>query len=306
MIGTRETLWQALICRNYGANHMIVSCNHTGNGNNQPHLEQDLVDQCRKELGVTLVPNKNKLAIIPRGLEQVAPASNARLQRVARRRKNGHKASARRGQKNLTEFLAETSPPRHKQGVCIWFTGLSGSGKSTTAEVLTWLLLTYDRQVTVLDGDVVRTHLSKGLGFSREDRDTNVRRIGFVASELVRIGGAVICAVVSPYRAVRNDVRQFIGEDQFVEVFVDTPLVICEARDVKGMYARARRGGVTGFTGIDDPYEPPVNPEIILDTVNNTPQENSQRIIDYLIEKGYIRVRKFNTLRNMRTSYHVS
>jgi sulfate adenylyltransferase len=133
-----------------------------------------------------------------------------------------------------------------------------------------------------------------------------VRRIGFVASELVRIGGAVICAVVSPYRAVRNDVRQLIGDDQFVEVYVNTPLVICEARDVKGMYARARRGGVVGFTGIDDPYEPPVNPEITLDTVNNSLQENSQRIIDYLIEKGFIRVRKNKALLNTRTHYHAS
>jgi sulfate adenylyltransferase len=148
------------------------------------------------------------------------------------------------------------------------------------------------RRVTVLDGDVVRTHLSKGLGFSKADRDTNVRRIGFVASELVRLGGVVICAVVSPYRAARDDVRNMVGDDQFVEVFVNTPLDVCEARDVKGMYAKARRGGLNGFTGIDDPYEPPDHPEITLDTVNHTPQENANFIIEYLIEQGFIRVRK--------------
>jgi sulfate adenylyltransferase len=141
--------------------------------------------------------------------------------------------------------------------VCVWFTGLSGAGKSTTAEVLTTLLLEHGRQVTLLDGDVVRTHLSKGLGFSREDRDTNIRRIGFVASEIVRHGGIAVCAAISPYRATRNEVRQMVGADRFVEVFIDTPLEECERRDSKGMYAMARRGEISGWTGIDDPYEPP-------------------------------------------------
>jgi len=195
-------------------------------------------------------------------------------------------------QPELAEILAETYPPRHRQGVCIWFTGLSGAGKSTTAEILTWLLLEHGRRVTVLDGDVVRTHLSKGLGFSKDDRDTNVRRIGFVASELVRLGGVVICAVVSPYRVARNDARTMVGEDQFVEVFVNTPLEVCEARDVKGMYARARQGGLNGFTGIDDPYEPPHHPEITLDTVSHTPQENANLIVEYLIDQGFIRTRQ--------------
>jgi sulfate adenylyltransferase len=204
---------------------------------------------------------------------------------------NGHNLSGGYFQSEIAEILAEAHPPRHRQGICIWFTGLSGAGKSTTAEMLTWLLLEHGRRVTVLDGDVVRTHLSKGLGFSKEDRDTNVRRIGFVASELVRLGGMVICAVVSPYRAARNDVRNMMGEDQFVEVFVNTPLEVCEARDVKGMYARARRGGLTGFTGIDDPYEPPLHPEITLDTVNSTPQENASLILAYLIEQGFVRGR---------------
>src|SRR5690606_19109492 len=139
------------------------------------------------------------------------------------------------------------------------------------------------------DGDVVRTHLSKGLGFSKDDRDTNIRRIGYVASELVRHGGLVMCAAVSPYRATRNDVRNRVGSDQFVEVFVDTPLEVCEERDVKGMYAKARRGEIKEFTGIDDPYEAPENPELTLDTVRFTPEENARKILNYLIERGYVR-----------------
>ena len=130
---------------------------------------------------------------------------------------------------------------KHEQGFCVWFTGLSGAGKSTTADIVTVLLQERGRAVTLLDGDVVRTHLSKGLGFSREDRDANIRRIGFVAAEIVKHGGAVICAAVSPYRSTRDEVRQLVGKDRFIEVFVDTPLDECERRDVKGMYARAAR-----------------------------------------------------------------
>src|SRR6476660_1734733 len=129
-----------------------------------------------------------------------------------------------------------------RTGVCVWFTGLSGAGKSTTADRLTALLHAHGRQVTLLDGDVVRTHLSKGLGFSKEDRDANILRIGFVAAEIVRHGGAVVCAAVSPYRATRDAVREMVGPSNFIEVFVDTPLDVCESRDMKGMYAQARRG----------------------------------------------------------------
>jgi sulfate adenylyltransferase len=189
----------------------------------------------------------------------------------------------------VADILAESYPPRHKQGACIWFTGLSGAGKSTTAEVLTTLLLESGRQVTVLDGDVVRTHLSKGLGFSKEDRDTNILRIGYVAAEIVQHGGIVICAAVSPYRATRNDVRNRVGTDQFVDLFVDTPLEVCEERDTKGMYARARRGEIKDFTGIDDPYEPPVNPELTLDTVGRTPEDNARAIMEYMLDEGFVR-----------------
>ena len=168
-------------------------------------------------------------------------------------------------------------------GVCIWFTGLSGSGKSATAQELRRLLPGY---VTMLDGDVVRTHLSKGLGFSKEDRDTNIRRIGFVASEIVKHGGIAICAAISPYRDTRGEIRE--RAESFVEVFVDTPLAVCEARDPKGLYARARRGEITNFTGIDDPYEKPLNAEITLDTVRQTAEENAKLIMRWLWKRHYL------------------
>jgi sulfate adenylyltransferase len=152
------------------------------------------------------------------------------------------------------------------KGCCVWLTGLSGAGKSTIASALAARLAARGRIVTLLDGDVVRTHRSRGLGFSRADRDANIRRIGFVASEIVRHGGVVICAAVSPYAATRDEVRELVGRRAFLLAYVSTALAVCEQRDVKGLYARARRGEVTGFTGVDDPYEPPLSPDVSLDT----------------------------------------
>ena len=171
-------------------------------------------------------------------------------------------------------------------GVCVWFTGLSGSGKSTTADALIDLIVSRGREVTVLDGDVVRTHLSQGLGFSRDDRDTNVRRIGYVASEVVRHGGIAVAAVVSPYRATRDEVRAMMPAGRFLEVFVDTPIEVCEDRDVKGWYAKARAGEVTAFTGVDDPYEPPLHPELTLHTVETTVEANAQLVLRALEARG--------------------
>ena len=173
------------------------------------------------------------------------------------------------------------------RGACIWFTGLSGSGKSTTAEALVPLLEARGRVVTVLDGDVVRTHLTRGLGFNKEDRDTNVRRVGYVASEIVRHGGLVVCALVSPYRETRAEVREMVGEG-YVEVFVDTPLDVVEARDVKGWYAKARAGEVKEFTGVSDPYEPPTDPEMTLLTTDTTPESNAQLVLEYLESRGIL------------------
>ena len=175
-------------------------------------------------------------------------------------------------------------------GACIWFTGLSGSGKTTTAGELVDRITESGRPVTVLDGDVVRTHLSRGLGFSREDRDENVRRVAFVAAEIVRHGGFVVCALVSPFRAARAEARAMVeaagGPGSFVEVFVDTPLDVVVGRDVKGLYAGAERGEVQQMTGVADPYEAPLSPELRLETVRSSVKDNVDQIVAYLGARG--------------------
>ena len=303
MAGPREAVWHMVIRRNYGANHLIVGRDHAGPGNDSqgnpfygPYDAQELAESFSEELGVRVIPFK-MLVYLPEedryeeidkidGNTVTAAISGTEVREEYLN--NGRTLPEWFTRPEVAEILADSYPPRHKQGFCVWFTGLSGAGKSTTAEILITLLLEHGRQVTQLDGDVVRTHLSKGLGFSKEDRDTNIRRIGFVAAELVRHGGVAICAAVSPYRATRNDVRNMVGADNYIEVFVDTPLEVCEQRDVKGLYAKARRGEIKGFTGIDDPYEPPLHPEVVLDTVNNTPEENAHKIVEYLIERGFL------------------
>jgi sulfate adenylyltransferase len=181
------------------------------------------------------------------------------------------------------------APPACNPGCCVWLTGLSGAGKSTIAGELMSRLERRARTVTLLDGDVVRTHLSKGLGFSKEDRDTNIRRIGFVASEVVRHGGAVICAAVSPYESARNEARELVGPGSFVLVHVATPLKVCEQRDVKGLYAKARRGEIKGLTGVDDPYEPPRAPDLVLTTLDADAEECAARIERLLENRGLLR-----------------
>ena len=304
MAGPREAVWHMLIRRNYGANHFIVGRDHAGPGKNSkgepfygPYDAQALAESFSEELGVKVVPFK-MLVYLPdedRYEEIDKLPDNARTASISGTQvrdeylNNGRALPEWFTRPEVAEILADSYPPKHKQGFTVWFTGLSGSGKSTTAEILTTLLLEHGRQVTQLDGDVVRTHLSKGLGFSKEDRDINIRRIGFVASEIVRHRGVAVCAAVSPYRATRNDVRNMVGSENFIEVFVDTPLEVCEERDVKGLYAKARRGEIKGFTGIDDPYEPPHNPEIVLDTVNHTAEENAHQIVDYLKARGFLK-----------------
>ena len=172
------------------------------------------------------------------------------------------------------------------RGAVIWFTGLSGSGKTTIAHILQDRLVEAGVPVEVLDGDVVRENLSKGLGFSKEDRDTNIRRIAFVAHLLQRNGVFVITAAISPYRAVREEARAMIGD--FVEVFADAPLEVCEQRDVKGLYAKARAGEIKAFTGIDDPYEPPSGPEVVCHTDRESPEESAQKVIEKLIRLKYL------------------
>lgn len=307
LAGPREAVWHMIIRRNYGANHLIVGRDHAGPGNDStgkpfygPYDAQELAEKFSDELGVKVVPFR-MLVYLPdeERYEEISKVpSGARTASISGTQvrdeylNNGKALPEWFTRREVADILAESYPPRHKQGFCIWFTGLSGAGKSTTAEILTTLLLENGRQVTVLDGDVVRTHLSKGLGFSKEDRDVNIRRIGFVASEIVRHGGVVVCAAVSPYRATRNDVRNMVDQDHYIEVFVDTPLEECEKRDVKGLYAKARRGEIKEFTGIDDPYEPPLHPELTLDTVNNAAETNARLIMSYITDKGFIRVQE--------------
>ncbi len=304
MAGPKEALLHAIIRRNHGANHFIVGRDHAGPGKGSdgqpiygPYDAQEMLVQHEAEIGVKMVPFQWMVYLpeedryeaidkVPEGAKVLTISGTQVREEYLAKGKHLPEWFTR---PETAEILAETHPPRHKQGFCIWFTGLSGSGKSTTAQALVPMLMEYGRQVTVLDGDVVRTHLSKGLGFSKEDRDTNILRIGFVAGEIVRHGGGVVCAAISPYRATRQRVREMVGDGHFIEVFMDTPLEVCEERDVKGLYAKARRGEIKGFTGIDDPYEAPVNPELTLQAVGVTPEENARRIVAYLLEQGYLR-----------------
>ncbi len=307
MGGPREAVWHMLIRRNYGANHLIVGRDHAGPGKDSsgkpfygPYDAQELAESVSDELGVKVVPFR-MLVYLPdeeRYEEVTKVPAEARTASISgtQVREEFLQAGVQLPEwftrPEVANILAEAYPPRHRQGMCIWFTGLANSGKSTNAYVLTSLLQELGRQVTMLDGDVVRTHFSQDLGFSKEDRDANVRRMGFVAAEIVRHGGVAVCAAVSPYRTTRNFIRSVVGENYF-EVFVDTPLEVCEHRDAKGLYARARRGEITGFTGIDDPYERPQHPEFILDTVNATAEENAHRIVAHLKALGYVREQPF-------------
>lgn len=303
MAGPREALWHAIIRRNYGANHFIVGRDHAGPGKDSqdrpfygPYDAQRLMQQFEREIGVTMIPFKELVYLpdeeryeesdrVPQGSRVAAISGNElRVDYLG----NGKKLPEWFTRPETAAMLTKVSPAHHERGFCIWFTGLSGAGKSTIAEILAVLLMERGRQVTLLDGDVVRTHLSKGLGFSKDDRDVNIRRIGFVASEIVRHHGVALCAAVSPYRATRNECRSLAGEDRFIEILVDTPLEICEQRDTKGMYAKARRGEIKSFTGVDDPYEPPDNPEMRITTTDCSAEDNAYQIISYLIDKGFL------------------
>ncbi|MFN3413454.1 MAG: bifunctional sulfate adenylyltransferase/adenylylsulfate kinase [Thermoanaerobaculum sp.] len=308
MAGPREALWHAIIRKNYGCSHFIVGRDHAGPGSDSqgvpfyhPYTAQELVKKHEDELGMRVVPFKNMVYVeeLSSYVEEdnIPPKSTVRSLSGTQLRQLLNQGKAIPPWFTYPEVEAElrrTYPPRAKQGFTVFFTGLSGSGKSTLARVLQVKLLEIGgRSVTLLDGDLVRKHLSSELGFSKKDRDINIRRIGFVASEITKAGGIALCAPIAPYDHVRKEIRQEISRHGgFILVYVSTPLEVCETRDRKGLYAKARAGLIPEFTGISDPYEPPDDAELVLNTTEMTPEEAVHEILLYLEREGFISAAK--------------
>jgi sulfate adenylyltransferase len=303
MAGPREALWRAIIARNYGANYFILGWNYVHSGRNSRdkpfygHYDgEKLFERLAPEIGVkptafketVFLPDADRIEEENRVLVGTEIAIHSGTQ--ARTGYFGNETDLPEWFRppKTEPMLSKAGLPGHQQGFCVWFTGLSGAGKSTLAEILTVLLMEHGRAVTLLDGDVVRTHLSKELGFSKKDRDTNVLRIGIVASEIVRHHGVVVCAAVSPYRAARSQCRHMVGDNRFIEIFVDTPLEVRERRDTKGMYAQSHRKEVRGFSGRSDSYEQSLDADIHLTRTCHSAEEDAHRIIRYLIDRGFL------------------
>ncbi len=304
MAGPREALWHAIIRKNHGCTHLIVGRDHAGPGKDSsgkpfygPYDAQELVARHEAELGIGMLPFR-QMVYVP-SLDQYqpddeVPAGTPTLDisgtELRARLNDGREIPEWFTFPGVVHELRRRHPARQRQGFTVFFTGLSGSGKSTIANVLLVKFLELGgRPVTLLDGDVVRRHLSSELGFSKEHRDINIRRIGFVASEITKNGGIAVCAPIAPYESVRQDVRRMIEPlGGFCLVHVATPLEVCEQRDRKGLYAKARAGLVKEFTGISDPYEAPQQAEVVLDTSALSPAEAAQAIILYLEKEGYV------------------
>ena len=304
MGGPREAVWHAVIRKNHGCTHLIVGRDHAGPGLDSrgepfygPYEAQELLAAHEAELGVGMVPFKLMVYVedtdsylpvdeVPEGRRTLNLSGTELRERLAR----GKDIPSWFTFPAVAEELARSRPPRHRQGFTLLFTGLSGSGKSTIANVLLVKLLEMGgRPVTLLDGDLVRRNLSSELGFSREHRDINIRRIGYVASEITKNGGIAVCAPIAPYDDVRRQVRAMIEPlGGFLLVHVSTALEVCEARDRKGLYAKARAGIIKEFTGISDPYEAPADAEITLDTAELTAEEAAQKIVLHLEKEGYV------------------
>jgi sulfate adenylyltransferase len=306
MGGPREAMWHGLIRKNHGCTHFVVGRDHAGPGNDidgkpfyRPYDAQELFKKHEADIGVHMVPFN--MMVYLEGEDRYVPDNevpkDSRVLNISgtelRQRLNeGREIPAWFTYPEVVEELRRSYPPRHKQGFTVFFTGLSGSGKSTIANVLLSKFLEMGgRPVTILDGDLVRKHLSSELGFSKEHRDINIRRIGYVASEITKNGGIAICAPIAPYQAVRKHVRELIEPvGGFVLVYVSTPLEVCEQRDRKGLYAKARAGIVREFTGISDPYEVPENADVVINTTDLSPEEAAQEIILHLEQQGFIGV----------------
>jgi len=304
MAGPREAVWHAIIRKNYGCTHLIVGRDHAGPGNApdghafyDPYAAQHLMGEHSQELGVQMVPFKNLVYVqdhdayypedeVPQGTRTLNISGTELRSRLA----SGREIPSWFTFPAVAKELTRRHPPRHEQGVTVFFTGLSGSGKSTVANILLVKFLEMgDRPVTLLDGDLVRKHLSSELGFSKEHRDINIRRIGFVASEITKNGGIALCAPIAPYASVRKEVRDAIeAVGGFVLVHVSTALEVCEQRDRKGLYAKARAGLVKEFTGISDPYEAPTDAEVVVDTAALSAEEAAQQILLRLERDGFV------------------
>jgi sulfate adenylyltransferase len=304
MGGPREAVWHAIIRKNHGCTHFIVGRDHAGPGKDShgkpfygPYDAQELLKKYQDEIGIQMVPFQMMVYVKERGAyapeDEIKPGEsvmNLSGTELRDRLQKGQEIPEWFSYPEVVAELRKTHPPRNRQGFTVFFTGLSGSGKSTIANALMVKLLEIGgRPVTLLDGDLVRKHLSSELGFSKEHRDINIRRIGYVASEITKNGGIAICAPIAPYAATRKDVRYMIEPlGGFFEVYVATPLEVCEQRDRKGLYAKARAGILKEFTGISDPYEEPSNPEIILNTGVLSPEQAADKVLEKLAESGFI------------------
>ena len=306
MAGPREALWHAIIRKNFGCSHFIVGRDHAGPGRDEngspyypPYAAQELVRNHEEELGITMVPFEEMVYV--KDLAKYMPISEvpagARVLSLSgtelrRRLREGTEVPDWFSYPEVIAELRRSYPPRAQQGFTVFFTGLSGAGKSTIAQVLMAKLMEIGtRPVTLLDGDIVRKHLSNELGFSKEHRDINIRRIGFVASEITKNRGIAICAPIAPYRATRREVREMINQyGGFIEVYVSTPIDVCEARDRKGLYAKARAGLIPNFTGINDPYEVAESPDLVVDTSEISAEQASQQILLHLEKEGFIQI----------------
>src|SRR6056297_188574 len=304
MAGPREALWHALIRRNHGCTHFIVGRDHAGPRNPSagesyygPYDAQELMAEHQQEAGIEMVPFhelryvENRAQYVPGN--QVGEGDTVRSisgTEFRRRLNEGLDIPEWFSYPEVVEELRKTHPARDRQGFTVFFTGLSGSGKSTLANALQAKLMEIGgRQITLLDGDVVRQHLSSELGFSKEHRNLNIQRIGFVASEITKNGGIAICAPIAPYATTRRTVREMIEpHGGFIEIHVSTPLEVCEQRDRKGLYKKARAGEIKEFTGISDPYEEPENAELIIDTAEIQPDKAVQQILLKLENMGYL------------------
>ena len=304
MGGPREAVWHAIIRKNYGVTHFIVGRDHAGPGSDSsgkpfygPYDAQVLLKEHQDEIGVEMVPFRMMVYVpehdrfepvdeIPEDTKTLSISGTELRDRLA----DGREIPEWFTYPEVVDELRRTHPPRHKQGFTVFFTGLSGSGKSTIANVLLVKLLEMGgRPVTLLDGDIVRKNLSSELGFSKEHRDINIMRIGYVASEITKNGGIALCAPIAPYEWVREHNRERISRvGGYILVHVSTPIEVCEQRDRKGLYAKARAGIIKEFTGISDPYEEPLNADLSIDTTDISPGEAANQIILHLESMGYI------------------